>query len=328
MSIRRTSILYNIALASTLLLVTSACASGDTGGGDSGSPSVVLGALLPMTGDLASLGQNASNAVELAVKQASEAAGSTATVKLVSRDSGTEESLAQSAIQELLGQNIDALVGEISLCQSVIDNVVQNGVLMIAPACTTPQLSTYDDNGLFFRTAAPSDVQGKLLAEVAYEDGKRKAAVITVSDSYGQFINERFVKRFEELGGEVVANVQYDPNGRSFTAETQQLASANPDMVLMVGYEDMDTKTLAQPSCMTLLKEACSTCSGTRETEFRTHLSQRAPTPTIRRRFTSGRVSELGRPTPRERRRSRRATSPSTTSYRHPSPQRLTTLHG
>lgn len=239
MSIRRTSILYNIALASTLLLVTSACASGDTGGGDSGSPSVVLGALLPMTGDLASLGQNASNAVELAVKQASEAAGSTATVKLVSRDSGTEESLAQSAIQELLGQNIDALVGEISLCQSVIDNVVQNGVLMIAPACTTPQLSTYDDNGLFFRTAAPSDVQGKLLAEVAYEDGKRKAAVITVSDSYGQFINERFVKRFEELGGEVVANVQYDPNGRSFTAETQQLASANPDMVLMVGYEDM-----------------------------------------------------------------------------------------
>jgi branched-chain amino acid transport system substrate-binding protein len=223
--------------ASALLVTTAACGGGggEAGGGDE----IVIGSLLPKTGDLAALGKNTATAVQLAVKQANAAEGDVS-VKLVAQDAGTQESIAQSAVQQILSQNADAIVGAVSsaVCLSVIDTVVQSEVLMISPACTTPQLSSYDDGGLFFRTAAPSDAQGSLLADVAYQDGKRRVAVMSVRNSYGQSIGDRFVERFKELGGQIVANVQYDATGKSFTAETQQVASAKPDAVVLVGYVD------------------------------------------------------------------------------------------
>lgn len=229
------------AVAASALLIFGAAGCGEGGGGESSDegPKIVLGSLLPKTGDLAALGKNTSTAVQLAVKQANDSDADT-TVDHVDQDSGTQESIAQSSVQQILSQNADAIVGAVSsaVCLSVIDTVVQSEALMISPACTTPQLSTYEDNGLFFRTAAPSDAQGALLAEVAYEDGNRKVALMSVRNSYGQSIADRFVERFEELGGQIVANVEYDAAGKSFTAETQQVASAKPDAVALIGYVD------------------------------------------------------------------------------------------
>lgn len=257
------------AVAASALLAVALAGCGDGGKGSAEGNQVVLGTLLPKTGDLAALGKNTSTAVELATKQANES-DATTEVELVAQDSGTQESIAQSSVQQILSQNADAIVGAVSsaVCLSVIDTVVQSEVLMISPACTTPQLSSYDDNGLFFRTAAPSDTQGALLAKVAYDDGKRRMALMSVRNIYGQSIADQFVERFNELGGEIVAKVEYDATAKSFTAETQKVAAANPDAVALIGYVDTGAAIVHDAAQRGLLDLQWYTGDGIRDEAF------------------------------------------------------------
>jgi ABC-type branched-subunit amino acid transport system substrate-binding protein len=255
-------------------VVIAAAASGCGGSGSSsdsggGGQHVTIGALLPQTGDLAALGKNTSTAVQLAVEQAN-ANQSDVKVTLESQDAGTQESIAQSAIQQLLTKNVSAIVGAVSsaVCLSVVDTTVQARVPMISPACTSPQLTTYADEGYFFRTAAPSEFQGTILANIAYQDGKRKAAVMAVNNSYGLSIAETFKKHFQELGGQIAVDIKYDAAGKSFTAETQRVANAKPDAVVLVGYQDTGAAIVHDAQQRGLLDLAWYTGDGIQDASF------------------------------------------------------------
>jgi branched-chain amino acid transport system substrate-binding protein len=254
-------------------VVIAAGASGCGGSGSSseggGGSDVTIGALLPQTGDLAALGKNTSTAVQLAVEQANTNQ-SDVKVTLESQDAGTQESIAQSAIQQLLTKNVSAIVGAVSsaVCLSVVDTAVQARVPMISPACTSPQLTTYADDGYFFRTAAPSEFQGTILADIAYQDGKRKAAVMAVNNSYGLSIAESFKKHFQELGGQIAVDIKYDAAGKSFTAETQRVANAKPDAVVLVGYQDTGAAIVHDAQQRGLLDLAWYTGDGIQDASF------------------------------------------------------------
>lgn len=255
-------------------VVIAAVASGCGGSGSSsdsggGGQHVTIGALLPQTGDLAALGKNTSTAVQLAVEQAN-ANQSDVKVTLESQDAGTQESIAQSAIQQLLTKNVSAIVGAVSsaVCLSVVDTTVQARVPMISPACTSPQLTSYADDGYFFRTAAPSEFQGTILADIAYKDGKRKAAVMAVNNSYGLSIAESFKKHFQELGGQIAVDIKYDAAGKSFTAETQRVANAKPDAVVLVGYQDTGAAIVHDAQQRGLLDLAWYTGDGIQDASF------------------------------------------------------------
>lgn len=241
--------------------------TGDNGDGGGGGGEITLGSLLPATGDLAVLGENTLNATKLAVKEANSGGAS---VTLTSQDSGSQESIAQSAVQPLLAESPSGIVGAVSsaVCLSVIDTVVQSETPMISPACTSPQLTTYEDNGLFFRTATPSEVQGTLLADLVYEDGHRRVALMAVNNSYGQSIAERFAERFVELGGELASEINYDAAAKTFTAEVQQVASANPDAVVMIGYVDTGAAIVHDASQRGLLDLPWYTGDGIQDASF------------------------------------------------------------
>lgn len=254
--------------------LTAACGSDGSDGGDngtgtaaSGGGSLTLASLLPATGDLAALGENTLNATKLAVKQASDAGAS---VQLDSQDSGSQESIAQSAVQQVLAKDPVGIVGAVSsaVCLSVIDTVVQSEIPIIAPACTSPQLTTYEDDGLFYRTASPSDVQGTILADVVYDDGVRSVGLMAVNNSYGQSISEKFSQRFTELGGEIAAEVKYDAAAKTFTAEVQQVASAEPDAVVMIGYADTGAAIVHDASQRGLLDLPWYTGDGIQDAAF------------------------------------------------------------
>lgn len=270
MRTKRTAALASV---STVALLISACGGGGGGGGEDGGSTagggdaIVLGSLLPQTGDLAALGENTLNATNLAVDQANAGGAS---VELAAHDSGSQESIAQSAVQQLLSENPAGIVGAVStaVCLSVVDTVVQSEIPMISPACTSPQLTTYEDDGLFYRTAAPSDTQGTLLADVVYEDGVRSVALMAVNNSYGQSIAERFVSRFQELGGEVVSEINYDAAAKTFTAEVQQVADADPDAVVLIGYADTGAAIVHDAAQRGLLELPWYTGDGIQDASF------------------------------------------------------------
>ena len=116
-------------------------------------------------------------------------------------------------VDRLLALDVDAIIGAASSAVSklVIDKITGNNVIQVSPANTSPDFTTYDDNGLYFRTAPSDLLQGKVLADLVASEGNEIAGVIFRQESYGQGLADSFKENFESQGGTVDPFIAYAP---------------------------------------------------------------------------------------------------------------------
>jgi ABC-type branched-chain amino acid transport systems, periplasmic component len=106
----------------------------------------------------------------------------------------------------------------------------------MSPANTAPALTTYPDNGLYFRVS-PSDVlQGAVIAADAVDNGVESMAVIARQDPYGEGLKDAVVHDFGAAGGTVTAELLYDPAAPSFEAEVAEIVASEPLAVTVIGF--------------------------------------------------------------------------------------------
>jgi ABC-type branched-subunit amino acid transport system substrate-binding protein len=206
------------------------------------STSLVLGSMLPATGDLAFLGPPEFAGVELALQEIDAAGGVLGSpVTYIEGDSGdTTTDIASQTVDSQLAQGVNAIIGAASsgVSLTVIDKITSNGVVQFSPANTAPILTTYADNGLYFRNS-PSDVlQGAVIAQDAVDAGITNLAVVARQDPYGEGLAAATVKNFTEAGGTVTSDLLYDPAAPSFEAEVAEIKAGGPDAVAVIGFEE------------------------------------------------------------------------------------------
>jgi len=208
----------------------------------SGNGTLTIGTLLPQTGDLSFLGPPEFAGVDLAVQDINDAGGVLgADVEQVKGDSGDgTPNIAPRETTTLLDKDADVIVGAASssVSLSVIDKITGAGVVQISPANTSTAFDTYDDKGLYFRTA-PSDVlQGAVMANLVTEDKFSNIAIMARQDSYGEALADQVEQRFTAAGGNVVAKELYDANASNFGAEVQKIAAQDPDAIVLIAFAE------------------------------------------------------------------------------------------
>ncbi len=206
------------------------------------NPTLVVGSLLPATGDLAFLGPPEFAGIKKALNEISAAGGVLGgEVTYIEGDSGdTSTDIASQTVDSHLSQGVQAILGAASsgVSLTVIDKITGNGVLQISPANTSPALTTYEDNGLYWRVA-PSDVlQGAIIAATAIDKGIESMAVIARQDAYGEGLADATAKDFEAAGGTVTSKILYDPAATSFEAEVAEIKAGGPQAVTVIGFEE------------------------------------------------------------------------------------------
>jgi ABC-type branched-subunit amino acid transport system substrate-binding protein len=260
---RKTPLWRLLAVAGAASLVLSAC-GGDDGDGDEepgagaddstdepgDAPAefegeLHLGTLLPQTGNLAFLGPPEFAGVDLAIADINAAGGVGGNDVTVSHtDSGdTSTDIASQSTERLLSEGAAAVIGAASSSVSftVLDQIVQAETIMFSPANTSPEFTAYDDGGLYFRTA-PSDVlQGRVLGDLVLSDGHLDVGVMALQDSYGEGLAENVTIAIEEGGGTVVESIIYDPQAASYSAEVTQMAAADPEAIVLIGFQETGT---------------------------------------------------------------------------------------
>jgi hypothetical protein len=205
---------------------------------------LTYGGLLPITGSMSSLYPPEGAAAKLAVQDINAAGGVLGKpVVWIPGDSGdTSTDTAQVTIQRLLKQNVDAVIGAASSSStlSVADKVTGAGVIQVSNAATSPELTTFPDGGLLWRTS-PSDVlQGRVLASTILNDGYQNVGIIARQDSYGEGLAKYAGQFLTQGGGQVVGGVQfYDPNGAtSYSAQVSAVKAAGPEAIILIGFDE------------------------------------------------------------------------------------------
>ena len=214
-----------------------------------GDGTLTLGTLLPQTGDLAFLGPPEFAGVQLAVDEINEAGGVLGKpVEKIDADSGDgTPDIAGSEVDNLLSEDVDAIIGAAAsgVSVSVIDKITGAGVVHFSPANTAAGFDTYDDNGLYFRTAPSDRLQGQVLANLAVEDGFENVAIMGRQDFYGEGLSEQVQTTLEEKGANVAEFVLYAADATKYSAEVAKIAASKPDALVLVGFEET-TKIIPQ----------------------------------------------------------------------------------
>lgn len=245
----RGAVWTGVALAATSALLLSACASGEPEATEEAGPhddlTLKIGTALPQTGNLAFLGPPEEAGVAYASSLINDYTDTSGlTLDVVYGDSGdTDNKAYETEIPRLLGEDVSAIIGAASSGTSLqfIDQVVGAGVIQFSPANTSDAFTTYDDNGLYFRTA-PSDVlQGEVLGNLIAEDGNQTLGLIVLNDSYGTGLAKYVTEAFEAAGGEVVAAPTYNTGDTTFDSQISEVLAAAPDAIALITFDEVST---------------------------------------------------------------------------------------
>ena len=214
-----------------------------------GDGTLRIGSLLPQTGDLAFLGPPEFAGVDLAVKDINAAGGVFGKdVERFNADSGDgTPDIAGAEVDKLFNDNVDAIIGAAasSVSLSVLDKITGAGIVHFSPANTAAGFDTYEDNGLYFRTAPSDRLQGQVIGNLAVEDGFDNVAIMARQDFYGEGLADQVEATLEEKGASVADYVLYSADAQNFTAEVNKIAASKPDALVLVAFNET-TKIIPQ----------------------------------------------------------------------------------
>jgi len=254
--VKRSRLLFVAVMALVLSLSVVACGDSDDDGGGGGEAGgqldLVIGNLVPLTGDLSPYGGAGQKAGELALDEINAAikkAGAEQTVELVSEDSASDDQGGVQAARKLIADGATCISGDypstgtVAVARSV---TVPGEVMLISPSSTADALSDLDDEGLFARTAPPDGLQGKALADrMEKELGSLQGKTINIgarNDLYGTGFADSLEAELEERGATVAEKVVYDPEQPSYNSEADTLTSGNPDNWVIIDFPETFAK--------------------------------------------------------------------------------------
>ncbi|NJP34221.1 ABC transporter substrate-binding protein [Micromonospora thermarum] len=211
-----------------------------------GSP-LVLGGLLPKTGDLAIAHPPLSAGAALAIKEINAAGGVLGDpVTWIDGDDGTNPAVAKATVASHVEAGVHVIIGAggSGISREVLPDVVKAGLVLFSPSNTDASLTDLDDKGLYFRTAPPDSLQGRALADVIMRDGSQKIAIVARKDSYGEGLQNIVRAELEKagIGADRLKLLTYEPPEDAkakpvdFTSGAQEIKSFGADAVLIIGF--------------------------------------------------------------------------------------------
>lgn len=198
-----------------------------------------MGAILPLTGESASYGAQARQALELVAKEKNQSGG-VAGKRLVFeyQDDKMAAPGATNAFNQFArSTHPPAIVGLMSssAALAVAPRLSEEGMVAVSPTASAPSLSGIDP--FFFRVWPPDGVEGQAMARAAFEQlGLRRLAVLAENNDYGETIRDVFSREFSRLGGEVVYSEAFRSDATEFRAILDKIIAADPEAVYVPGY--------------------------------------------------------------------------------------------
>ncbi len=248
-SVMITRRLSKLSLLIGLSLVLAACSgtSATTGGGG-GAPAagngtavagaINVGAVLPLTGSSASIGEDQRRGIELAVDKINKDGGVMGkTLNVIVEDSAGAANAAIDAAKKLTTvDKVSAVMGEYSSGVTVPlgQFLQQAGVVHLNVGSSSPKIA--DIGNLSFSVIGLDTIASKFASEQLIKRGYKKVAVLVPNNSYGQGVIKPFQDAFAAAGGTVTESVLYTEGQTSYRAELDRIQKSSPDAILYSAY--------------------------------------------------------------------------------------------
>lgn len=202
-------------------------------------PPIHIGAVFPLTGDIASYGKAAAKGIDLAVEHINTRGGIKGqALQVIYEDDQGQAAKAVAAMQKLVSIDRVSLVmgsaaSSVTLAMCPVAN--REKVVLITPISSAKDLPE-KCRPHFFRVCPSDVVQAAMMAEWFAEEQRKRAAIVYVNNSWGQGLKEEFESKFTELGGQIVTIEAIKEGDRDLRAQLSKVKAVNPDSLYAITY--------------------------------------------------------------------------------------------
>jgi branched-chain amino acid transport system substrate-binding protein len=201
-----------------------------------------IGMVLPLTGDLATYGQNAREGAELAIKLK----GGLVTdnpkltvrqIKLVVEDSQGQPQRAVSALRKLIDvDKVRVVVGEISSSSTLAMAPIANAakVVVVSPAASAPSVT--DAGEFIFRTWPSDTFEITRMSQYIRELDKNRIAVLAVNNDYGQAMLRNLRILLEGSSVQIVASELFPQDPTDLRTQITKIKGSSAELIYLIGY--------------------------------------------------------------------------------------------
>ncbi|MCP4913348.1 MAG: ABC transporter substrate-binding protein [Oligoflexia bacterium] len=211
-------------------------ATGNPADGDE----ILVGAVFPMTGPIATYGQESVNGIKLALQKFGGEKIKGKKIRLIIEDNKGEPTESANAVRKLINvDKVHVVVGSVASSNTLAGAPIaqQAGVPLMTPASTNEKVT---QTGEFIsRTCFTDDFQGVVMAKFAKETLKKSKAAIIVDNAsdYSKGLSKVFRAEFAKLGGEVIpTEYTYTAKDQDFRSLLSKVKRSKPDVVFLPGY--------------------------------------------------------------------------------------------
>jgi branched-chain amino acid transport system substrate-binding protein len=201
---------------------------------------VPIGVTVPLSGSLASYGNNVLAGARLAVERVNKAGGiGGRPIALVVEDNRGSNTDTLSSIRKLSGiDRVAAIIGPVTSTNALAAKLEASRlqVSVLTPTATNDQVTA--NCPFMFRACFVDSFQGRIVANYAYATlGIRKAAILTdKSSDYSKGLSASFKKAFEAAGGQVAAEEGYQQKDTDFGAQLARIKNSGAELIFVPGY--------------------------------------------------------------------------------------------
>jgi ABC-type branched-subunit amino acid transport system substrate-binding protein len=192
---------------------------------EDGKKEFVIGAILPFTGSLSSIGKSVKIALENAENEVNKhfEEMNSSHFRLLMADSKTSPEESLVAIKKLHENGAKIIVGPATstAVSAVREYADINNIILLSYSSTSPLLSIERDN--LFRLVPDDTYQGKIIAQRMINDGIKVIVPFWRSDIYGNELYKSTKSNFEKLGGKVEEGINYQPYTGKFATSLHRI---------------------------------------------------------------------------------------------------------
>ncbi len=194
----------------------------------------------PFSGAVAQYGDMVKEGVQTAIEQINAAGGAGGNkLELVLMDDACEPKQAVNVANRIVSQKIKFVVGHVCSGSTIpASDIYENeGIVMVTPSATAPQLTEKKKRQFIFRTIGRDDQQGPAAAQHIIAKVKpAKVAVLHDKQSYGQGIASAVKRDLDAAKIPVVLFEGINAGDSDYSAVITKLKSQGADFVYFGGY--------------------------------------------------------------------------------------------
>ncbi len=202
------------------------------------SGTIKIGAVQPLSGNLAVYGQGFKMAIDLAVDEINANGGIKGKkLEVIYEDGKGTAKDSVAAVRKLIDvDKVPVILGPAASTNflAVAPICERAHVVLIGAESASPAITKAGD--YIFRVFPSDKLQGKGVADLVIKLGYKKVPVLYINNDWGKGLKDEFVKNFTKKGGKILSEIPYDQGKTDYRAQLLKIKQLHPKAAVALVY--------------------------------------------------------------------------------------------